>query len=275
MSESRQAVSVIILTYKGHDQLKHCLQSAIDTFNYPSDEIIVTEDGENPATAKIVKSVQSLEYPKITHVTQPDIDLRMSTARNKGVLASNNDVLLFLDHDVVLPKGFGNCLARYHREGWVTGGRRFFLNQTQTRKLFSHAGKRVGPFELNTKLKALLFRWKGWRYLLPLRDRTPGKTSQCWRGTAGFCFAVSRTDFFKVDGFDSRYDGVYAVEDWDLYARMDHAGIKFGYLPFQATVAHLHHPKTKHDLASRNYKFLEQVISGRRIQAVSGITKLL
>ena len=275
MSASRPAVSVIILTYRGHDQLKHCLQSVVDTFNSPSDEIIVTEDSEDPSTAEIVKSVQSLEYPNITHVTQPDVDLRVSTARNRGFLASTNDALLFLDHDVVLPKNFANCLSRYHREGWVTGGRRFFLNEAQTRKLYCDSGKRVDPFALSTKLKALIFRWEGWRYLLPLRDRTPGKTPQDWRAMASFCFAVSRGDFLKVDGFDSRYDGVYATEDWDLYARMDHAGLKFGYLPFQATVAHLHHQKAVHDLASRNYKFLEQVISERRIQAVSGITKLV
>lgn len=275
MNNKRQPYSVIIITYKGRSQLKHCLRSAVESFDSPSDEIIVTEDGEDHATAAIVNSFQSLTPPKVIHVTQPDTGNRVSEARNRGVLASSNERLLFLDHDIVLPKGFSNFLARYHREGWVTGGRRFFLNEDITRRLFLDSSKRINPFAWNTKIRAIISRWEGWRYLLPLRDRTPGKTPQDWRFTASFCFAISRSDFLKVDGFDSRYDGIFGVEDWDLYTRLDHAGVKFGYLPFGATVAHLHHKRSDHDLQSRNYKFLEQVISERRTQAVSGITKLV
>ncbi|MBT6381291.1 MAG: hypothetical protein HOJ89_13890 [Opitutales bacterium] len=118
-------------------------------------------------------------------------------------------------------------------------------------------------------------RWEGSRYLLPLRNRTPGGKPQTWKAAATFCVAISRSDFERIDGFDTRYDGVYATEDWDLFARLEHAGTKFGYLPRKATVAHLHHPKSKHDLKSRNYKFLDQVLSERRINAVSGISKMV
>jgi glycosyltransferase involved in cell wall biosynthesis len=268
-------ISVIILTYKGKAQLEHCLASVVASLRNANDEVIVTEDGEDTETCEIIRSVSERFKTPLKHLTQADTDRRASTARNRGFLAATNDTILFIDHDILLPRNFLKQLGTYHQPHWVTAGRRFFLDAKCTEKIFKGEYPLRAAFSLKTKIKAILSRWEGWRYLLPLRDRLPGGTPQSWKAAATFCVAVSRKDLEKVDGFDSRYDGVFATEDWDLFARLEHAGVKFGYLPRKATVAHLHHPKAKHDLESRNYTFLEQVIAERRIQAVSGITKLL
>lgn len=272
---SCNGISVIILTYKGRAQLENCIASVVASLRNANDEVIVTEDGENPKTCEIIRSVSERFRTPIKHLTQADTDMRASTARNRGFLAATNDTILFIDHDILLPRNFLKQLGRYHQPHWATAGRRFFLDEKCTEKIFNGEYPPRAAFSLKTKFKAILGRWEGWRYLLPLRNRLPGKTPQSWRAAATFCVAVSRQDFEKVGGFDSRYDGVFGTEDWDLFARLEHAGVKFGYLPRKATVAHLHHPKASHDLKSRNYRLLEQVISERRIQAVSGITKLL
>lgn len=200
--------------------------------------------------------------------------MRAATARNRGFLATENDLILFIDHDILLPPKFLKQLARYHRPGWVSAGRRIFLSPRFTKKIFSKERHFNSAFSLQTKIRAILGRWKGRRYLLPLADRRPGKRPQSWRGAAGFCFAVSRQDFEKVDGFDRRYDETYAAEDWDLFARLDHAGLNFGYLPRKCTVAHTYHPASAHDLNSRNYKMFEKVTSERAVKAVLGLETL-
>jgi GT2 family glycosyltransferase len=268
-------ISIIVLTYKGRNQLKHCLLAAGQTLCNPDDEIIVTEDGSDPITREIVESVSQFLGSPIIHLTQLDTDMRASTARNRGFRSSRNDTILFLDHDILLPSHFLSQIRRYHRPNWVTAGRRFFIDKKSTNAIMQGESQPQSAYSLKTKLKAILSLWEGWRYLLPLRDRAPGGKPQSWKAAATFCVAVSRSDFERVDGFDSRYDGVYATEDWDLFARLEHAGVKFGYLPRKATVAHLHHPKAKHNLTSRNYTSLDQVISEGRIQAISGITKLV
>ena len=175
----------------------------------------------------------------------------------------------------MLPPRFLDQLARYHKPGWVTALRRFSLNKNSTDKIFNKAHPPDKAFSFYTKFKAIVDRWEGWRFLLPLLNRLPGGTPQSWRGAAGFGLAVSRQDFENVDGFDSRYDGVFGAEDWDLFARLEHVGVDLGYLPREATVAHMHHPKAGHDLTNRNYQFLEQVIAERRTQAASGLSKLV
>jgi GT2 family glycosyltransferase len=272
---NKEGISVVILTYKGRGQLKNCLLSVIQSFDPSRDEIIITEDGEDLETQTIIKEVTKLNSIPIKHITQSDIDKRFATARNRGFLAAEKDTILFLDHDILLPRNFLKQLQRYHRPNWVTAGRRFFLDEKSTQHILKNKSLPQSAYSLKTKLKAILSRWEGSRYLLPLRNRTPDGKPQSWRAAATFCVAISRSDFERVDGFDSRYDGIFGTEDWDLFARLANTGIKFGYLPRNATVAHMHHRKSAHNLKSRNYEFLDQVVAERRTKAIAGLTTLV
>ncbi|HCR30213.1 MAG TPA: hypothetical protein DIV79_09380 [Opitutae bacterium] len=268
-------ISVIVLTYKGRAQLENCLASVAEALRHSEDEIIVTEDGEDSKTCEIIRSISERFQSPIKHLTLAEPGRRLATLRNRGFLAAKNDIILFIDHDILLPLCFLDQLARYHKPAWVTACRRFFLNEKSTQMILSYRSPPSKAFSFCTKFNAIVGRWEGWRFLLPLRKRLPGGIPQSWRGAAGFGVAVSRRDFENVDGFDSRYDGVFGAEDWDLFARLEHVGVNFGYLPRKATVAHMHHPKAGHALTNRNYQFLGQVIATRRTQATSGLSKLV
>jgi len=90
---------------------------------------------------------------------------------------------------------------------------------------------------------------------------------------ASFCLAVYRDDFLAIDGFDHRYTE-YTVEDWDLFARLVNIGIKPGYFPRQATLAHVWHPEYEQDFDGPNYRMLNEVIASGAIKAKLGISTL-
>lgn len=158
--------------------------------------------------------------------------------------------------------------------GWMCAGRRVKLDQESTEAILDGRSKASSLFSPMFALRCAQARFEGWRYLFPLRDRSPLRGQpQPWRGAAGFCFAVWRDDFLAVDGFDARYEG-YGVEDWDLFARLSHHGVKLGYLPRRSTLVHLWHREFEHDLDGPGYHMLDGVLKAEAVKAELGCSTI-
>jgi glycosyltransferase involved in cell wall biosynthesis len=95
------SVSVIVLTYKQPDVLNLIIQG-LNKQTYTGDiEIIVSDDGSTESI--ITKNIQTLKksvYP-VKYIWHPDLGFRSSTARNNGIKVAQNDLLIFLDGDIV------------------------------------------------------------------------------------------------------------------------------------------------------------------------------
>lgn len=91
-------ISAVIATYNSADTIKPCLESLFNQ-NYPMDklEVIIVDGGSKDRTLSIVKSYKT----KIINIP-PE---RQEAEYNKGVgvAAAKNEILLFIDHDNVLP----------------------------------------------------------------------------------------------------------------------------------------------------------------------------
>ena len=91
--------SVIMPTYNSLDILRYSLPAILEQtldsqFNY---EVVLIDDGSDLATKKFLKSIKD---PKLKLVTLERNSGR-SIARNRGIKASQGEVLVFLDSDVV------------------------------------------------------------------------------------------------------------------------------------------------------------------------------
>lgn len=100
-------VSIIIPTYNSSDSLLATLES-IEKQDLPTTylqegvEVIVVDDGSNDNTKQLIHSFQpsfSLKYLFQNNISR-------SAARNLGVGNSSNEILIFLDSDVVLDRNF-------------------------------------------------------------------------------------------------------------------------------------------------------------------------
>src|SRR3954466_5751902 len=93
-------ISVIVPTYRRPDALRETL-AAFSTVDFPRDryELIVVDDGRDPATAPIVKELEGGGWlPQLL----PGEGRGAAAARNTGAAAAGNAVLLFCDDDVIV-----------------------------------------------------------------------------------------------------------------------------------------------------------------------------
>lgn len=256
-------VSFIVSTYQGGSQLDlslSCLEASLNR-NF---EIVLADDGSDPELVNLILS----RHPEVRYVRQEDCGFRLSRARNLGVVASTGDILVFMDHDILVPPTFVDSVTRSIRPGWFLGGRRVKLDRRFSDLLLSRPA-RTFPSWIETVSHSLRRRSPGMRFLFPMRQRTTSAPPQNWRGMAGFMLCVRRDDFLAVDGFDSSYVS-YGVEDWDFMARLSNYGIAAGYLPREATVLHVWHPESEDSPNNPNYLKLAKVIEDHAVMPESG-----
>ena len=256
-------VSFIVSTYQGGSQLDlslSCLEASLNR----DFEIILADDGSD---AELLKPILS-RHPEVRYVRQDNFGFRLSRARNLGVVASTGDILVFMDHDILVPPTFVDSVLRSIHRGWFLGGRRVKLDRRFSELLLSRPA-RAFPSWIETVWHSLRRRSPGTRFLFPMRQRMTSGSPQDWRGMAGFMLCVRRDDFLAVDGFDSSYVS-YGVEDWDFMARLSNYGISAGYLRRRATVLHVWHPESEDSPNNPNYLKLARVIEGHAVMPHSG-----
>src|SRR5579862_7509054 len=97
-----ELISVIVTTYNREDALDAVLRSlaAQSDRNF---EVIVADDGSKPATAALVESWKPKIGRRLDHVWHEDRGFRAAEIRNRAILASRGDYIVFLD---------GDCIAR-------------------------------------------------------------------------------------------------------------------------------------------------------------------
>ena len=251
-------ISVILATYNGTDQLQCCTRSLV-TAGDTNIEVIIADDGSsNARTFEIIEAFKMVAPFPVIHAWQEDIGFRLARSRNNAVKYASGKFLLFLDHDLLFPRGFFKTVRETIKPGWFVGGRRVKLDAARSKQVLDGSMESRSLFTWKFAFQARRKRLDGWRYRFPLRDRTPGTMPQPFRGMSGFCIGAWRKDFDVIDGFDDRYRG-YGVEDWDFMARLNNAGVHAGYLPRAATVMHLWHKETPHDLDGPGYQMLAEI----------------
>lgn len=99
---------------------------------------------------------------------------------------------------------------------------------------------------------------------------------------ASFGLLAYRQDLIDVNGWDNRFDKLYAAEDWDLFARLEHHGVKAALASRRCTVFHLFHDPIPHDgrsdrdlLDNENYKMLSETIDNGTIRAKTGLEETI
>lgn len=265
--------SVIISTFNGDRQLDLALRSVLSSADSGT-EVIVADDGSsNPATEKVIRSHQESSNVCVLHAKQDDAGFRLARSRNNAFLRSNGRIVIFLDHDIIVPPDFVRVARETMRAGWFVAGRRVMLDEPTSGLLLDGSLPLQELFSARFILDAYRRRMSGRRYLLPLRDRRPGGVPQTFRGMSGFCIVVNREDFVAVDGFEATLES-YGAEDWEFMARLGNRGIHAGYLPRRATMYHLWHPKSPVDLNAFGYKLLDDSIASKRVRARKGLSSI-
>jgi len=89
-------VSVIIPTYNRAEVLLATLTSLVAQ-NYSNIEVIVVDDGSDDGTEQAVMDFKEISSLSLKYIKQEKRGYGLARARNRGVVVSNGDILVFLD----------------------------------------------------------------------------------------------------------------------------------------------------------------------------------
>jgi N-acetylglucosaminyl-diphospho-decaprenol L-rhamnosyltransferase len=101
-------LSVLIITYRSHDEIGPCLRSLPRELSGQAVEVIVVENGSGDGIGKFIRK----EFPWV-HYIESDANLGFGKANNLAYEQAQSDYVLFLNPDTIAnEKAILHCLAR-------------------------------------------------------------------------------------------------------------------------------------------------------------------
>ncbi len=188
----KNKISIVIPFHKDVKLLEKCL-SGISNSSFNEYEIIVVND-----TSKDLSHLKNEFDFKELSIPETNV----SKARNKGVKEAENDIILFIDEDVVVKEHTIKKIYESFENEDIDG-----LQPTYTTESY------YKNFASRFKNYYLHFRF----WLNPSEFISSSDT---------FCFAVKKDAFESVSGFDEDFFASYTCEDEDLGHRLNDNGYK-------------------------------------------------
>jgi glycosyltransferase involved in cell wall biosynthesis len=107
--------TVVVPTFNRRDFLRQCLFSLFDqTASGDRYEVVVADDGSTDGTAELVAELSAGAPCRLTHLPLPHAG--RARARNAGIRAARGRIIIFLDSDMVVDKGFIAAHLAYHHQ---------------------------------------------------------------------------------------------------------------------------------------------------------------
>jgi GT2 family glycosyltransferase len=265
------SLAVVVATYEWPDALAAVLRGLLDQSDTDF-EVVVADDGSGPETAAVVETFGA--HLRLIHARQEDEGYRLARVRDLGASGSSGDALVFIDGDTVPRTGFVAALREALLPGWFVAGKRLLLDRSLTERVLADRlpiqrwslphwalhGEHVSP------LRALTSRDRR----RPGREGLPEFVPHA--DGYGFLLGVSRADFERVNGYDTRFAG-WGGEDVDMALRLQRAGLRCGWAGPRSTLLHLWH-ETRKSGPRPNDELLAETRATHRIEAAEGLSEL-
>jgi len=278
----RLSVSVVVTTYDWREALDAVLRSLSEQTD-PNFEVVVADDGSGPETRTTVEHWREHLDGTVHHVWQPDEGYRRARILDLAARAATGDYLVFVDGDCLARPRFMEAIRRAALPGWFLASKRLNLSAERSRQVLED--------------RLAVWRWSALTWLLrapadlataprqaarpgvlvPIRDRRrPWRVHQPEFSPPydgyGFFLGIARSDFERVNGFDTRFEG-WGGEDVDLAVRLRRSGLRCGWPGPRATVLHLWHDERK-GRESSNTLLVDETKQSDRIEAIVGLREL-
>ena len=132
-------ISVILTTYKRENALDAVLRGLARQTDR-NFEIIVADDGSDPATRNLVESRATGFDMVLKHVWHVDRGFRAGEVRNRGILASRGSYCVFLDGDCIPRPDFIAVHRDLAEPGWFVTGNRILMSRDLTERVLTDEG---------------------------------------------------------------------------------------------------------------------------------------
>lgn len=259
-------ISVAVITYNWPAALELVLRALALQTELPY-EVIVTDDGSQPATRELLERIAH-DYPvRLVHLWQPDDGARMSRARNRAIAAAQGDYVILLDGDMVAERHFIADHREYANNGCFVQGSRVLTDAELTRRMLEHELIMPGFFCRGIERRRHTLR-------MPALARWYAKPGTKRRGIKSCNMAFWRDDLLRVNGFNEAMTG-WGREDTELAARAFHAGLLRRDLRFSGLATHLYHRTRKHVVGNPNDVIVDDTRARQLIRCERGVDQHL
>jgi len=223
-------VSIVIPTYNRKNELRKLLD-ALNSEDYPfrNFEVIVVDDGSSDGTGEFIESYAShINLVTIVHKE----NMGSAASRNDGVRTAVNEIVLFLDDDLVPSRGIIRNHIEHHSKSNCA-----VIGNIKYRETFS------------TRWVSRYLSTRGTHKIKP-DERIPFK-----------CFWTSNTSIrkehlLKVGLFDEQFKGA-GGEDTEIAYRLEKVGIQF---VFADNALCYHKPVSLSELIKKQESFAKNAL---------------
>src|SRR5574344_1342777 len=238
----KNGVSVIIPTFNRASYLYTTLllllnQQTSGNFQY---EILVIDSGSDD-TDKLVSFFNARKPGIITYLRIKNCSNR-SLLRNTGAEASQYEILVFLDNDILVPQDFIQRQYDSHKE------KEHFVVMGYRKNLVSFEIAQIGEEALIKDFTIL--------DLLPsYRDERLKQdiSVQPWRFVFSHTLSMSSSDFFSAGEFNIEFGEHWGLEDLELGVKLMNLGCKFELTKNMFTYHQPHFTQSNKDQHEKSY----------------------
>ena len=270
-------ISVIVPIY---NRLEHfrALFICLLRQNRQIDELIITDDGSSQQILDYIADLIPKASFKIKHIYQEDKGFRKTRALNNGVINSEGELLIFCDQDLIFGEEYIEYMEKNIKKGCFLLCRPISINEEEKDIILK-------KIELSNKYEELLKPLP--KYYLESVNKTLKtdrkrrilnilKLSKRGIKLVGMSYAVMKSDYLKVNGYDENYNG-WGEEDDDFGNRLYVAGIKGKELKTPNMQIHLWHysdPTKKHSMNEEYYyKRKREIFSNKNYFCKNGCSE--
>ncbi|MBT2339004.1 glycosyltransferase [Pseudomonas fluorescens] len=201
-----EKVSIVVVTYHNVNLTVQCINSILRNTTWPHYELIVVDNGSDDGTCDYLERLRQ-QVPWVKIVLN-GANRGFAAANNQGLRAADGDVLLLLNNDTVVPKGWLDPLVRHLRDPSVG------LVGPVTNAVGNEAKIQVTYTDLE--------RMQGFA-----DDYTAAHAGQCFDVAmlAMFCVGLRRNILEEVGFLDEAF-GIGMFEDDDYSRRVQEKGYR-------------------------------------------------
>lgn len=257
-------ISVIVTTYNRPDALKKVLDGLLAQ-TYLPDEIIIADDGSTDQTRQTIQPYLNRSDISVKHVWQEDKGFRLAQIRNRSILASTSDYLVFLDGDCIPEAHYVEDHLELAQEGFFFQGKRVIVNQKASDE-FSFSDTRSIFRRLNLAMSGSISN----SHHIVRFPFLPAHTTAKLSGIRGCNMGFFKKDLMEVNGFNQDFKG-WGREDSEIVVRMYKYGIKRKEHPFRAICYHLWHKENTRKSLDKNDQILEEAMQSDTYCCRAGI----
>ena len=271
-------ISVIVPVYNRLEHLR-ALFLCLLRQKKQADELIITDDGSSQKVLDFIGDLIPEAKFKVKHIYQEDKGFRKTRALNNGVINSEGELLVFCDQDLIFGEEYIEYMEKNIKKGCFLLCRPISVNEKEKNTILE-------KIESSNKYEDLL-KPLPTHYLVSVNKtlRTDRKRrilnilklSKRGIKLVGMSYAVMKSDYLKVNGYDENYNG-WGEEDDDFGNRLYVAGIKGKELKTPNMQIHLWHysdPTKKHSMNEEYYyKRKKEIFSNKEYFCKNGCSEI-